>query len=203
MMVIGLTGGIAAGKSTVSKMIKEYNIPVIDTDCIARDIAMPGSNVLERIGSEFGTELINLDGSLNRKMLGDIVFNDNEKLLKLNSITHPEIKKIVIEEIKKFRSMEKKACVVDAALLIESNFVELVDYIILIYASSDILLRRLMNRDKISEGEAVSRINKQMSFEEKEKYADFIIDNSKDIEYTRNQLSIILKKLYIMEDFNV
>lgn len=198
MMVIGLTGGIATGKSTVSEIIREYNIPIIDADSIARDIVAPGNITLKKIGLEFGSEVINLDGNLNRKILGNIVFNDNQKLLKLNSITHPEIKKIVIKEIKRFRSMEKKACIIDAPLLIEGGFVELVDYIILVYAPVLIVIDRLRSRDKVSEGEAVSRITKQMPFEEKKKFADFIIDNSKNIEYTRNQLSNILKKLYIL-----
>ncbi len=203
MKVIGLTGGIASGKSTISNILREYNIPIIDADYIAREVVTTGTTAFNKIVKEFGAELINAEGDLNRKMLGKIVFNDRNKLELLNSITHPEIKKCIISEINKYSIMGKGLCVIDAALLIEGKFLNLVNYIILVYTDPDIVINRLKLRDAISEGEALSRIQTQMPFEEKKKYADFIINNSRDIEYTRNQLSIILKKLYIMEDRNV
>lgn len=202
MLVIGLTGGIATGKSTVSNMIKEYNIPIIDADKISREIMEPGSKGLKEICDQFSKDILNLDGTLNRKKLGKIVFNDIVKLKKLNSITHPLIKEKIKEEISIHQFNAEKLCLVDAALLIEENFTDLVNYIILIYTDTESQIQRLIIRDNISENEAIKRINAQMSFEEKKKNANFIIDNSKDIEYTKVQLNKILGEIIASEGIN-
>lgn len=200
MIVIGLTGGIATGKSVVLKMIEELAIPVIDSDKIARTIMEPPSDALDAIEKEFGLEFINNDGTLNRKKLGNAVFDDKEKLEKLNSITHPAIRKIIDKFIEKYKNDGEKVCVLDAPVLIEGNFTDMVDYIILTHADENVQMKRLMDRDKLSREESFKRIKSQMPFEEKKKYADYIIDNNKDIEYTRLQLSNILRVLFFMEE---
>ncbi|TDT61188.1 dephospho-CoA kinase [Fonticella tunisiensis] len=203
MVIVGLTGGIASGKSTISNMIRKYNIPVIDADIIAREIVMKGSPVLNRIISEFGDDVLNHDGTLNRKRLADIVFSDKEKLKKLNMITHPVIKAEIIKQIEALRERNTSCCVIDVPLLIEGGFTDIVDYVVLIYVDDKTQLQRLMDRDRLSKGEAKKRISSQMKFSEKKKYADFIIDNSGSIEDTRREVDRVIKGICSMEGLNV
>lgn len=203
MIVIGITGGIASGKSTISNMLKKAGIPVIDADEISRDVVKKGSAALEEISKEFGERILNSDGTLNRRALGSIVFSDSRKLEKLNSITHPRIKCLIKEKIIQYKNEGKKLCAVDAPLLIETGFYELVDIVILVYVDRKLQLKRLINRDNITYQQAQKRIESQMSFEEKMKYADYIIDNSRDIEYTKQQINTILNKIILLEDINV
>lgn len=203
MKVVGLTGGIASGKSTVSNQIKEFGIPIIDADKIAREIVKPDSKILNEIALEFGSDILSKDGTLNRKKLGGIVFNDPFMLEKLNNITHPVIRKEILLAISRLRESGEKICVVDAAILIEGKFTDLVDYIILIYVDVKNQISRLISRDNISEGEALKRINSQMTFEEKRVYADFVLDNNKNLEYTKKQLNNIINELLLLEDANV
>lgn len=203
MKIVGLTGGISSGKSTVSNMIKENKIPIIDADKIARELVEPNSGVLKDIQREFGDEIVNPDGTLDRKKLGNIVFNNKARLEALNNITHPVIKKSICTRLSEYKSEGKRLCIVDAAILIEANFTDLVDYIILIYVDVNIQKLRLMTRDNLTEGEALKRIESQMNFEEKKNYSDFIIDNSKDLEYTREQLNKILNEILSLEDTDV
>lgn len=200
MVVLGLTGGIASGKSTVSKILADMNIPIIDADKVARDIVEKGSSVLKKIEEQFGMDVISEDGTLNRKTLGEIVFNNKEKLKVLNDITHPSIKNIVIEEINKYNKMGKRLCVVDAALLIEANYLDIVDKVILVYVDKKNQLKRLITRDNLNMDKALNKINSQLSFEEKKKYANYIIDNNEDLEYTKLQVNRIVEEILFMED---
>lgn len=202
MRIIGLTGGIGSGKSTVSDMFKEYGIPVIDADEISRDIVKKGSNVLFQIENEFGREVLNDDDTLNRKKLASIVFSNKDKLEKLNEITHPVIRREILSRIEKLRSKGYLACVVDAALLIEAGFYTIADIVVLVYADKETQLQRIIKRDNITLEEAENRIESQMPFEKKKLYADLIIDNSGDIEYTKQQLNKILEREVFMEDFD-
>lgn len=203
MIIVGLTGGIASGKSTVSSFIMELNIPIIDGDKIAREIVEPNSPLLEVISTEFGKDILNKDGTLNRKMLGNIVFHNSVKLKKLNDITHPKIKEIIKNEIYRYQQENESICIVDAAVLIEANFTDLVDYIILVYVDKKTQIQRLRARDNITEVEALKRIEAQMPFEEKKKFSDFIINNNKDLVYTKDQLSKIINEILLMEDAHV
>lgn len=200
MKVIGLTGGIASGKSTISKMVIEMGIPVIDGDKISREIVVKNSIVLKKIVKEFGEDVLNKDGTLNRKELSNIVFRDSALLKKLNLITHPAIKSIIKEKIEEYKKLEAKYCIIDAALLIESGFVDITNFIMLVYIDRSTQIKRLMDRDNISYEAAVRVIESQMNFNEKKKYADYIIDNNKDIEYTRLQLSNIIKEISCLEE---
>lgn len=203
MKVIGLTGGIASGKSTISDILKEMNIPVIDADKIARDVVSLGSPILDYIAREFGKEILMKDGSLDRKALGAIVFKDQRLLHRLNSMIHPEIKKKIVYLIEKYRAENQRCCVVDAALLIEAKYMDIVDVVILVYTDEATQLKRLMKRDNLCETEAIQRMKSQLSFDEKRKYANFVIDNSRDIEFTRFQLSNVINEALNLEENNV
>ncbi|AOT72728.1 dephospho-CoA kinase [Geosporobacter ferrireducens] len=189
MKVIGLTGGIASGKSTVSNYLKSKDIPVIDADQIAREIVNIGQPALEEICLNFGSKILNADRSLNRKALGEIVFSNDKLLKKLNEITHPRIISRIINRIELYRESKKNSIVfVDAALLIEMNMRQLVDEVWLVKVDKETQRRRLMDRDGFSFAEAENRINAQMSMEEKVNFADVVIDNNNGIDYLYTQI---------------
>lgn len=202
MIVIGLTGGIASGKSTVSNILKVHGITIIDADKISREIVSPNSPALIEITKEFGSDILNESGVLNRKKLGAIVFNDNAKLSSLNNITHPYIREKIVQKILYFTNKGETMCVLDAAILIEGKFTDLVDYIILVYVNEVEQIERIINRDKISYGDAISRITAQMSFEEKKQFADYIIDNTGSVENTSIIANKIIKEIILLEETN-
>ncbi len=189
---IGLTGGIATGKSLVSSMFEELGAYVIDADKVARDVVERGSAVLKEIERHFGREVILPDGSLNRKRLREIIISDKEKRELLNSITHPAI---IERENKLVENANSKLIIVDAALLIESGSYKRFKEIILVYAPFEVQVKRLMERDAMSREDAVRFIKTQMDIEEKKKYATYIIDNSNGIDYTRKQVEELYETL--------
>lgn len=196
--VIGLTGGIASGKSTVSGLLKSLGAVIIDADEISREIVQVGKPALEEIKAYFGESYFHEDGTLNRKKLGDYVFRNGEALKKLNEITHPPI----IEEIKKRINFHQKnsdapAIIVDAALLIEMGMVSLVDEVWLVAVPQQVQLERLMEREKLGMGGAKNRIAAQLSLEEKRKFADQVIDNSGDVEDLNAQVLRIWEGLLL------
>ncbi|QEK12327.1 dephospho-CoA kinase [Crassaminicella thermophila] len=196
MKVIGLTGGIASGKSTASNILKQFGIPVIDADIIAREIVELGKPALNEIKNTFGKAVINEDGSLNRKYLGKIVFSDKKQLEKLNAIMHKRIMEEIINRIDMYRKNSTyPVIIVDAALLIEMNMYKLVDEVWLVVADEKIQLSRLMERDKICIEDAIDRVKAQMSTGQKKKYADVIINNNLDIAYLKNQIEKQLNRL--------
>lgn len=177
MIVLGLTGNIGCGKSSVSNIFIENNIDVVDADIVARQI-FDDKDLLNKVFSTFGDTIKNADGTLNRKALGNIVFNDDEKLIELNNLTHPQIKENILSEVSEYKNQGKKIVVIDAALLIEDDYLPHIDKLLLVTCKKDIQIERIKNRDNCTEEEAVSRINSQMSQEDKSKFADYIIDNS-------------------------
>lgn len=181
MLVLGLTGNIGCGKSSVTKILKENNIDVIDADIISRQI-FDDKQLLNEVFDYFGNTIKNNDNTLNRRALGNIVFNDNNKLVKLNSLTHPRIRKKILEEIKNISNLNKNIAVIDAALLVEGGYLEIIDKLLVITCKENIQIERIQNRDKSSREEAISRINSQMNQTEKAKYGDYIIDNSGTLE---------------------
>lgn len=189
MKIIGLTGGIASGKSTVSMMLRNLGCEIIDADLIAREVVEPGSETLKRMVQTFGEIILNGDGTLNRKALGNIVFNDKSKLKSLNYLMHPVIRETILTRIKDCRENDENSIIiVDAAVLIESGMDDIVDEVWLVYADPDIQLKRLMKRDGIGTLEAEARIKSQMSVKDKIKKSDRIIDNSRSIEHTKDQV---------------
>jgi dephospho-CoA kinase len=189
LKVIGLTGGIASGKSTVSRYLKELGEKVIDADIVARKIVEKGKPALEEIVDFFGEKVLNKDGTLNRKYLGSIVFSDPEKLEILNRITHRRIIDEIKKKIEYYKQLDKYEVVfLDAPLLIEMKMNDMVDEIWLVTVDERTQIERLMLRDNLSFNEAINRINSQMPLKQKEKYADVIIDNSKGLKELKDQI---------------
>ncbi|GAE34101.1 dephospho-CoA kinase [Halalkalibacter akibai] len=197
-MLIGLTGGIASGKSTVSQMITELSIPVIDADQVAREVVEPGTSALQAIRNHFGDKVLNEDGTLARKQLGAIIFKNPEERKVLNQIVHPAVRNRM-EELKQFHLKNgEKTIVYDIPLLFESDLFYLVEKVILVYVDEDTQVQRLMNRDQAGIEDAKQRIGSQMPLAHKRDRADFIIDNSQTTEQTKEQLLFILKEWSIL-----
>ncbi len=196
MLKVGLTGSIAVGKSHVLGMLKELGCHVIDADQIARDVVAPGTPGLKLVVEEFGEIVLNKDGALDRQKLGEIVFGDEEKRKKLNSILHPIIIAAQDEMIRELEAKDPNGIVIiDAALMIESGGYKRLDRLIVVYCEPEIQLQRLMKRDGLSREAALSRIASQMGQQEKIKYADFLIDTSGDFAGTRAQVKTLFEQL--------
>ncbi|MZQ85079.1 dephospho-CoA kinase [Paenibacillus sp. 5J-6] len=178
-MNIGLTGGIACGKSTVSAMLVSRGALLVDADQIARDVVQPGSPVLEQVAAHFGQAVIQEDGSLHRKKLGEIVFGNTEARKQLEHILHPPIRKMIRDQMEAYENQfPDKLVVVDIPLLFESDLSFMFNEVMVVYVPPHIQVERLMRRDNLTESAANNRINAQMSIEEKRKLADIVIDNS-------------------------
>lgn len=179
MRVIGVTGGIASGKSTVTDILKKrFNYIVIDADQLARQAVAPGSPGLIKITAVFGQEVINDHGELNRSLLGELIANDEQARKKLNAVINPEIKKLYDQEIDFYRRSGIPTVFYDCPLLFETNLQNTVDETILVVADKEIRIGRLMERDKLTREQAIKRIDMQMSDEEKIGLADTIIENN-------------------------
>ncbi len=187
-MKIGVTGIYASGKGTVCAMFQDLGARVIDTDILAREIVEPGSEVLARLVEEFGPEILCGNGSLDRRGFANIVFKDPQKVERLNGITHPAILKRTLE----IAAREPDAVyMVNTPLLFESGFDRHMDKNIVVTAGTDQVLRRGVERDRITEGEIRDRLKNQISLNEKVKRADYVIDNSTSLDNTRRQVSEI------------
>lgn len=183
-MILGLTGGIATGKSTVVKVFKELGFPVVDADVIAREVVEVGRPALAKIVSTFGTEMLQPDGSLDRKKLGALVFSDEEKRQKLNALLSPFLREAILSQIEKKKD-RASLVVVDIPLLYEGGYENDMDQVAVVYVPETIQLDRLMERDHLTEQEAWQRINSQLSIEQKKQKADIVFDNQKTIQETK------------------
>lgn len=193
-MDIGLTGGIASGKSTVAEMIRRYNLPIVDADVMARKVVEPGEPALEKIFQLFGEDMRAEDGGLDRKKLGSVIFKDEEKRNVLNQVLHPAIRKGMLDQAAAYKKQGSTHVVFDIPLLFESQLTHMVDQTLLVYVDAKTQLSRLVNRDGSTEEEALDRIQSQMPIEEKKDLADEVIDNTGRREETEEQLNSILKK---------
>ncbi|MBX6395503.1 MAG: dephospho-CoA kinase [Alicyclobacillaceae bacterium] len=188
-MIVGLTGGIASGKSTVSRMFAELGARVVDADRVAREVVEPGTPALAELVETFGKEILLPDGTLDRAKLGGMVFGHPERLARLNAIVHPRVRARMAELTREMLAEDPAAVVLwDVPLLIEGGLVEAVDVCVLVYVPQSVQLVRLMERNGLSRDEAMKRIQSQMPLEDKREYADYIIDNSQDIANTRRQV---------------
>lgn len=190
MKIIGLTGGIASGKSTVSRMLEALGAIIIDADRIAREIVVPGSEALAEVAEAFGTGVLNPDGTLNRSALARIVFNDPVALKRLNDITHPRIIEAINRRIAALPRQERIA-VLDAALLIELRLYSLVDEIWLVCVSPQTQQERLLLRDHMPPADAEKIIRAQLPLSEKMKAATRCIDNNGTLEALRQQVEAL------------
>lgn len=196
MMLIGLTGSMASGKSTVAAMLEKARIPVIDADDLARQVCLPGSPVLEKIVEKFGPNILHQDGSLNRAALASLVFDNPTSLKNLEEIIHPAIHQLFLLEVAKLKKEKVPVAVYMAPLLFEKNLDPLFDKTILVTAPEDILLKRITERDTMTLLDAKKRLRQQMSAQEKALRADEIIDNSGTKEDLYMQVKNIWKKLF-------
>lgn len=185
---LGLTGGIATGKSTASRFFESKGIPVIDADVIARNVLEPDQPAFKRVVASFGPAVVTKEGLLDRKALGQLIFADEQKRKKLNEIVQSDIRKKINQEKEKFKQQKNPLVVLDIPLLYEAHYEKEVDEVMVIYIDRSIQLKRLMKRDNISKDEALERIKAQDSIEEKARKADTVIDNSESIEETEKQL---------------
>ncbi|MFM1582184.1 dephospho-CoA kinase [Helcococcus bovis] len=194
--IIGITGSIATGKSTVSNILKNKGYTVLDLDKIAHELMKKCEKNYINILSYFGDEILDEDGEIDRKKLGNIVFNDEKKLKKLNNLTHPNIFYTILGKI---NSLEEKIIFIDNPLLVEliisgDSYINY-DEIWLVYIPKIFQIERLKYRDKLNDEDATKKINSQISIDDKVKYSDFIIDNSKDEGFLIKQINERLEKL--------
>jgi len=200
MLNVGLTGGIASGKSTVAKMFEDQGAYLIDFDALAHFVEEPDHPAWKAIVEFFGREILNEDGTINRAKLGLIVFSDHEKLSMLNSIVHPAVFDMWRRRTEDIRKINPRAIVVsDVPLLLEVRMQHLFDVVILVHVSPEDQIRRLTERNEYSRKEAERRLDTQMPIDEKISHADFVIDNKGPIETTRSVVNTVWKELLVRE----
>ncbi|WP_354471713.1 dephospho-CoA kinase [Lysinibacillus parviboronicapiens] len=191
-MIIGLTGSIASGKSTVAKMMTALGLPIVDADIVARDVVEPGTKTLILIAENFGEDILLEDGSLDRAKLGDIIFHEPAKRKILNDIMHPAIREEMLRQRDAFVKAGQKHIVMDIPLLFESKLQHFVERIIVVSVREDVQLRRLMERNHLTKEDALARIHSQLPLSVKEKGAHAVIYNNENLEQTEEQLKKIL-----------
>lgn len=190
--VIGITGGIASGKSSVSTFIRELGFSVIDADVVAREVVESGEEAYHEIVKEFGESILMPEGDINRAALGDLIFHNEDKRLKLNSIVHPAVRKRMRELAEKAFQDGAETVFMDIPLLFESKLTFMVEKTLLVYVDEEIQLTRLMKRNNLSEKDALARIASQMPLKEKKALAEAVVDNNGDLEETKEQVRQVL-----------
>ena len=190
-MIIGLTGNIAAGKSTVSRRLAQLGADIIDADLIAREVVAPGSPGAKRIAENFGEEYFS-HGQLDRKKLGALVFSDSEARKRLEAITHP----LIFEQVeKRLKTSQADIKILDAPLLFEAGMDQLCDRVWLVTADDSLRQRRIVQRDGLTEAEALQRMNAQMSQEEKAQRADATIENNGSQEELERRVDALIQEV--------
>lgn len=175
--IIGLTGGIASGKSTVAEILKDMGVPVIDADQLSRQIVIPGESAYNAIVSEFGSSILNSDLTINRTALGKIIFADPAARLRLEAVTHPAIRKLAEEELLRLKQTGHQVVIYMAPLLIEAGASSRVDEIWVVYVDRETQLKRVMTRDNVTMEEAQQKLAAQMPMEVKKHHGSVVIDN--------------------------
>ena len=203
MLNVGLTGGIASGKSTVAKMFEDKGAYLIDFDALAHFAEEPDQPAWKAVVEVFGRDILNEDETINRAKLGLIVFSDQEKLSRLNSIVHPAVFDLWRQRMGDIRKINPRAIVIaDIPLLIEVRMQHLFDVVILVHASPEHQIRRLTDRNACSRKDAENRLGTQMPIDEKIPHADFVIDNRGSIEITRSVVDAVWEELVELEKKN-
>lgn len=193
-MILGLTGGIATGKSLVSDYFKSKGYPVIDSDQVSRQVVEAGSLGLSQVADHFGSHILFENGELDRKKLGQLIFSDSEKRKELNAIMHPLIRSEVLKQLNQLKKEGYDLIVLDLPLLFESSYEDQVDQVMVVHINKDLQLKRLMKRNDLSQREALQRIHSQMPLEEKMKKSQVLIDNSGTKKETFQQINTWLEK---------
>lgn len=195
MKWVGLTGGIATGKSTVAKILRDLSLPVVDADSIAREVTSPNSIGLSKVVSEFGTEILDATGALNRKYLADVIFSDPIKRQRLEEILHPLIQEVRATER---LELERRGCELafyDVPLLFEKKMKGEFDAVVLVYARPEVQKRRLQERDHLTDVQISERLLAQIAIDEKIKLADFVIFNNGSLSELKANVQAVVKEL--------
>ncbi|MFW3611874.1 dephospho-CoA kinase [Staphylococcus caprae] len=191
--IIGLTGGIATGKSTVSELLTAYDFKVVDADLASREAVKKGSKGLEQIKEKFGPEAIDENGEMNRKYMGELVFKHPEQRLELNKIVHPIVREIMENEKNRYLN-EGYHVIMDIPLLYENDLQDTVDEVWVVYTSESIQIERLMERNNLSQEDAKARVYSQISIDKKSRMADHVIDNLGDKLELKQNLQQLLEE---------
>ena len=197
MLIIGVTGNIGSGKSTVCQILAKLGATIIDADKLAHEAYKPYSQTWQELISAFGKDIVKADGEIDRQELGQIVFSDSNALTQLNQIVHPEAHRMAQERIEICRRQKAKAIVVEATLLLEAGWTDLVNKVWLVVAPDDMVTLRLTQHKEISEAQILARLKSQMSAEEKMKHADEVIYNDGDISQLEARVTELWDKLGI------
>jgi dephospho-CoA kinase len=196
MLIIGLTGGIASGKSLVARVLKDLGAHVIDADRIVHELLAPGQPAWKEVSSYFGEPILRPDKTIDRRKLGEIVFTDPGKRAWLNNCLHPKVFEVYTSQVKHLTTRQPDAFIVlDAALLIETGYHKKMDKVIVVYADESDQLKRLMERDRFTTEQSLARIRSQMPLSEKREHADFVVDNRGSREDTERQVREIFALL--------
>lgn len=196
MLLVGLTGGIATGKSTVSGMLRDAGLPIVDADVVAREVVEPGTTTLEKIKLAFGPSVID-NGVLNRRRLGDIVFSNRQELARLNDIMQPAISRAVADKINFWRMQQVPILILDVPLLFERHYEKdgKIDKIIVVATDEATQLERLKLRNQLSDLQARNRIRSQLPLKDKVAQADYVIDNNQDQKSLTQQVAALIENL--------
>ena len=195
MKVIGLTGGIGSGKSTVSRLLAELGAVVLDADTVGHQAYQPGTETWKELVAAFGEEIVSPDGTIDRKKLGAIVFGDPESLARLNRIVHPRMFDMMKAQIEEHRRQSVSVVVLEAAILLEAGWTPLVDEVWVTVASEPTVVRRAIERTGLPEEQVRARIRSQLSNKEREKAASVVISNDGDLEELRAKVAELWKGL--------
>jgi len=188
-LLVGLTGGIGTGKSTVSRMFRDLGSLIIDADLLAREVVEPGEPAYEKIVAEFGKRILEPDGRIDRRKLGALVFGDEAKRKRLEALTHPEIRSRYAGILKELTVQRFDGIVIfDAALLVETGRAKSLDCLVVVYADEATQRERLMLRDDISAEETMQKIRSQVPLSEKVRQAHYVVDNSGTREETERRV---------------
>lgn len=196
--VLGITGGIASGKSTVVNVFRSYGFPIVDGDVVARRVVEPETPGLLALVNVFGDSIITPEGTLDRKKLGSLIFQDETERKKLNQTLEPFIRSEIDRQIE-IAKKNSPLVIADIPLLYESDYKKQMDAVAVVYTDQSTQLKRLMARNQLSEVEAMNRINSQMSLEEKKQLADIVFDNRGSLDETADQVIEWLKKHTFIE----
>ncbi|CAL4925997.1 unnamed protein product [Urochloa decumbens] len=195
MRLVGLTGGIASGKSTVSNLFKNTSVPVVDADVVARNVVQKGTGGWKKIVKAFGDEILLDNGEIDRARFGQIVFSDPSKRQLLNRLLAPHISSGIFWEIAKLWMKGCKVIALDIPLLFETKMDRWTNPVIVVWVNPETQIERLMSRDGFSEEQAQNRINAQLALDRKKSEADIVIDNSGSLDDTKQQFQEVLRKV--------
>lgn len=199
MIKIGLTGGICSGKSTISKLLKDAGFSIIDADNIAKEVLVKYPEILVRVRSEFGGNFFDWRGEFRRREFGNHIFRFQGERKKYEDIIMPYIKKEIEEQFKKLEEEGKTLAILDGATIIENKMDKEMDMIILVWLNQNAQIQRMRFRDNLTQSEAINRINSQLSLDKKKEYANFIIDNSGNLNKTKEQVDDLIELLKLYE----